>query len=55
MAVDLELHGQAHVADLAVEEALLPADPTNAAAVAVVLVLVLVVEQVAHQTRVLVV
>ena len=53
MSVDLELHRKAHVADLAVEEAVLAADPADAASIAMVLVLVLVVKQVAHQASVL--
>lgn len=44
VSIDFELHWQTHVADLAVEEAILATDPTDPATVAVVLVLVLVIE-----------
>lgn len=53
MAVDFQLHRQTHVAHLTVEEPILATDPAYATALAVVLVLVLVIEQVAHQARVL--
>lgn len=51
--IDLQLHWQTHVADLAVEEAVLASDPTDSAPVAMVLVLVLVIEQVADEASVL--
>lgn len=44
MADALQLHRQAHIAPLAVEEAVAAADPAYAAAIAMVLPLVFVVE-----------
>lgn len=52
MAV-LQLDGQTHVALLAVEELVSTPDPADSAAVAVVLTLDLIVEQLAHQASVL--
>lgn len=49
----LELYGQAHVAPFAVKETVTASDPADAATVAVVLVLVFIVEQIALQARVL--
>lgn len=53
MAIVAQLYRQAHVAHLTVEEVTASAQPTNAAAMTMVLVLVLVVEQIADQARVL--
>lgn len=53
VSIGFQLHRQTHVTDFAVKESVLPADPTNSASFAVVLVLVLVIEQVAHEAGVL--
>lgn len=53
MAIVFQLHRQAHVAHLAVEEARPAADPANSAPITVILAAVLVVEQVTHQTGIL--
>lgn len=50
--IGAQLYRQAHVAHLTVEEIAATAQPTDAAAVTVVLVLGLVVEQIADQARV---
>ena len=49
----LKFVGKAHVAALTVEKLVSPTNPTDAAAITVILVLVLVVEQFALQTGVL--
>lgn len=48
MAIVFQLHRQAHVAHLAVEEARPAADPAYSTPVTVILAAVFVVEQVAH-------
>ena len=53
LVLSLEVRGQAHVAGGAVEEVLPAADPTDAAAVAVELRLVLIVKQLALVAKVL--
>lgn len=53
MAIVFQLHRQAHVAHLAVEEARPAADPAYSTPVTVILAAVFVVEQVAHQTGIL--
>lgn len=55
MSVPLQLHRQTHITPLAVEETVPAADAADAAAVAMVLTLVFVIEQVADQTGVLVI
>lgn len=53
MAIVFQLHRQAHVAHLAVEEARPAADPAYSTPITVILAAVLVVEQIAHQTGIL--
>lgn len=53
MAIVLELHRQAHVAHLAVEEARPAANPAYSTPITVILAAVLVVEQIAHQAGIL--
>lgn len=53
MTHSLQLHRQTHIASLAVEEPVPASDAANAAALAVVLLLVFIVKQVADQTCIL--
>jgi hypothetical protein len=53
MTINFQLQRQAHVAHLTVEEPPFATHPTNAASIAMVLVFVLIVEQVANQTAIL--
>lgn len=53
VSVPQQLHGQAHVADLAVEKAVPPPNPADSTALAVVLALVLIIKQIANQASIL--
>lgn len=53
MSVDLQLHRQTHIADFAVEKIVCTTNAADATAMAMVLLLVRIIEQVANETRVL--
>lgn len=52
MAIDLKLNRQAHVAGSAVEKTILATDTTDAAGVAVILTLIIVVKEITDQAGV---
>lgn len=52
MAIEFKLQRQAHVAHLAVEEATSSTDSANPAAITVILIAILIVKEITHQTGV---